>query len=44
MDVKTILNKCQPIRPFVYGAVRLVGDEIHEHEDGCETAIQVNRA
>jgi transposase len=29
MDVKTILNKCHPIRLFVYGAVRFVGQEIH---------------
>jgi transposase len=29
MDIKTILNRCHPLRPFVYGAARFVGDEIH---------------
>lgn len=29
MDIKTILNRCHPIRPFVYGDARFVGDEIH---------------
>ena len=29
MDLKTILNKCHPIRPFVYGEIRLVGNELH---------------
>jgi transposase len=29
MDIKTILNRCHPIRPFVYGEARFVGDEIH---------------
>ena len=29
MDIKTILNRCHPIRPFVYGGARFVGDEIH---------------
>jgi transposase len=29
MDVKTILNKCHPIRPFVYGEAHFIGEEIH---------------
>ena len=29
MNIKTILNKCHPIRPFIYGTARFVGDEIH---------------
>jgi len=29
MDVKAILNKCHPIRPFVYETARFVGDQIH---------------
>ncbi len=29
MDIKTILNRCHPLRPFVYGDARFVGDEIH---------------
>lgn len=29
MDIKTILNKCHPIRPFVYGTASFVGGEIH---------------
>jgi hypothetical protein len=29
MDIKTILNRCHPIRRFVYGDARFVGDEIH---------------
>lgn len=29
MDVRTILNKCHPIRPFVYGASRFVENSIH---------------
>jgi len=29
MDIKTILNRCHPIRPFVYGDARFVGNEIH---------------
>lgn len=28
MEIKTILNKCHPIRPFVYGEARFVGNEI----------------
>jgi transposase len=29
MELKTILNKCHSIRPFVYGSDTFVGDEIH---------------
>lgn len=29
MTIKTILNRCHPIRYFVYGAARFVGDQIH---------------
>jgi len=29
MNIKTILNRCHPIRFFVYGTVRFVGEEIH---------------
>jgi transposase len=29
MDIKTILNRCHPIRRFVYGTVRMVDDEVH---------------
>lgn len=29
MDVKTILNTCHPIRPFIYGKARFVGQQIH---------------
>jgi len=28
MELRSILNKCHPIRPFVYGATRFVDDEI----------------
>jgi len=29
MSIKTILNRCHPIRYFVYGAARFVGEQIH---------------
>jgi len=29
MQIKTILNRCQPIRPFVYGDARFVEHQIH---------------
>lgn len=29
MEIMTILNRCHPIRPFVYGAAQFVGDRIH---------------
>ena len=29
VEIRTILNKCHPIRPFVYGATRFVGEQIH---------------
>lgn len=29
MSIKTILNRCHPIRCFVYGAARFVGEQIH---------------
>ena len=29
MFIKTILNRCHPIRYFVYGAARFVGEQIH---------------
>ena len=29
MDIKTTLNRCHPVRSFVYGDARFVGEEIH---------------
>ena len=29
VEIRTILNRCHPIRPFVYGAARFVGPQIH---------------
>ena len=29
MEIRTILNRCHPIRPFIYVGARFIGDQIH---------------
>jgi transposase len=29
MDLKTLLNRCHPLRLFVYGSIRFVGEQLH---------------